>query len=343
MVEAGKICKNIPMVDCHLDLGMYVASERRKGRTHVIKEDYLDDMRAGGFNVVVAACFLSEEEVATAAAETARKQIAALRMEEQECPDDIAICTTYDDIVNAVDAGKLAVIISFEGVEPIEGKPELLDEFYELGVRGLGVSWSRKNFAAEGAPYTATDAPANGLTDIGKEVIRKAAEMGYFIDVTHLNDPGVDDVIALGAKPVIASHSNCRAINPTPRNIDDEHLLAIARTGGVICINQVSGLVADNEEEITIKTMADHMDYAKKLVGIDHLGIGFDFCDLLYKDEPDTTVVINGNEVGAYDLLKNHRGIAKFREELERRNYSPAEIQAIFGSNMMRIFEGMLK
>lgn len=337
MCEVGKICETGLAIDCHLDLGMYVAEQRRKGRTHVIQQDFLDNMRKYGLNVVIAACYLNEDEVKNGAAETARKQIAALRQEVKECPDSIAICESYDDIIRAIEADKLAIIISFEGAEPIEGKEELLDEFYSLGVRCLGVSWSRNNFAAEGAPYTAGNDCPKGLSDIGKKIVKKAADIGYLIDVTHLNDPGMDDIIAMGIKPIIASHSNCRVLNPTPRNIDDIHCKAIAETGGVICLTQVSALVADDEEDITIERMVDHFDHAKALVGADHLGIGCDFCDFLYRDDPNTTVVVNSKTVKAYDLLKDYGGVVKLRQVMERRNYTPAEIKAIFGGNIMRV------
>lgn len=343
MYKERKTDKPVPVIDCHLDLGMYTAEQRRNGRTHVIRQDFLQDMRDAGVSVVVAACYLSDEEIHNGASAAAREQIEALRMEEKECPEDIAICENYGDILNAIKKGKLAIVISFEGVEPIEGRAELLDEFYAMGVRSLGIAWSRNNFAAEGAPYTAYDKAPNGLSDIGKDIIRRAADMGYIIDVTHLNDPGVDDIIAMGIKPVIASHSNCRTLNPTPRNIDDAHLRAIADTGGVICFNQVSAIVADEEEDVTIQRLVDHIDWAKSLVGVEHIGIGFDFCDCLYLNAPDTTVVVNGKKIRAYDLLKGYKDLGKLQNAMMKRGYSSEEIHAIFGGNMMSIFEKLLK
>jgi membrane dipeptidase len=116
----------------------------------------------------------------------------------------------------------------------------LVPVFYALGVRVLGITHALRNYAADGAFFTPTrTGVVGGLSDFGAELVDRAQAMGMLLDVSHLNDPGVWDVIRFSRAPIIASHSNCRALTDHPRNLTDEQIKAVADSGGVIGINSI--------------------------------------------------------------------------------------------------------
>src|SRR5690625_2063866 len=128
------------------------------------------------------------------------------------------LCKSYDDILEAKRTGKVGILLSFEGVEPLYDDITLLRPFYELGVRFVGLTWSRRNAAADGSIEDDTF-NGGGLTPFGKQLVQEAENLGMIIDVSHLNDPGFDDVLATSKQTIIASHSNSRKITNKLRNL----------------------------------------------------------------------------------------------------------------------------
>ena len=145
--------QRIPIVDAHLDLAYDLYAKRRDGRTHVIRDEYLEDFRKGGVRVVVSSLFVDGRDLPEGALHQALGQVGALYAELRETPE-LALCRSYPEIEAALGAGKIAVLLSFEGVEPLGNEEELLPVFYELGVRMMGLCWSRRNLAADGALYS---------------------------------------------------------------------------------------------------------------------------------------------------------------------------------------------
>ncbi|MCK5915567.1 MAG: membrane dipeptidase, partial [Deltaproteobacteria bacterium] len=229
------------------------------------------------------------------------------------------------------------IFLSLEGADPIQNDLGLLKIFYELGVRGLGLTWSRRNYAADGAFFTETrEGRKGGLTPFGIELIEKAEELGMFIDVSHLNDEGFWDLIDVATQPIIASHSNCRALASSMRNLTDEQIKAIAGKGGVVGMNAIDVFIRDAEPAVTVSHFIDHVEHIVNLVGVNHVGLGFDLCD----SHADFMQMVPALE--SIDVVDTHAGLGEFTQELIVRGYSDDDIIKILGGNFMRVFTEIL-
>lgn len=146
--------QRIPIVDAHLDLAYDLYAKRRDGRTHVIRDEYLEDFRKGGVRVVVSSLFVDGRDLPEGALHQALGQVGALYAELRETPE-LALCRSYPEIEAALGAGKIALLLSFEGVEPLGNEEELLPVFYALGVRMVGSAGAAATLPRT-APSTAT-------------------------------------------------------------------------------------------------------------------------------------------------------------------------------------------
>ena len=140
------------VVDAYYDLLMDVSRLRRRGETRVIERFYLDDLRAAGVNVLVCSLFVASEYIPEMALREALRQIGNLHAEMRESPGLLALCRTAEEARRAVEEGKLALFLSFEGIDPLGSDLQILSVFHELGVRLVGLAWSRRNAAADGCP-----------------------------------------------------------------------------------------------------------------------------------------------------------------------------------------------
>jgi membrane dipeptidase len=324
-------------VDAHFDLTYEVANRRERGRKKVFETSYLQDFRSGGVDLIVSAIFINDFFLPEMGLRKALDQISYLLEEGDESPGKFRICRTTAEAYTARASGETAIFLSLEGADPLQNDIQLLRIFYELGVRGLGLVWSRRNYAGDGAFFAKTrEGRKGGLTPFGVELIEKAENLGMFIDVSHINDEGFWDVMGISSRPVIASHSNCRAIAGTMRNLRDEQIRAIAKNNGVIGMNSINQFIREDEPEVTISHFIDHVDHIAEIGGVEHVGLGFDLCDsfinFLQVEKPLET----------YDVIKTHAGLGEFTAGLITRGYTEDEIIAILGGNFMRVFSDIL-
>jgi membrane dipeptidase len=324
-------------VDAHFDLTYEVANRRERGQRKVIETDYLHQFKSGGFDLIVSAMFIHNYFLPEMGLRRALDQISYLLEEIKESPQRFRICRTTAEAHAARRDGEVAIFLSLEGAEPLQNDLGLLRIFYELGVRGLGLVWSRRNYVGDGAFFRKTrEGSKGGLTSFGVELIEKAEALGMFIDLSHINDEGFWDVMDVATRPLIVSHSNCRALAGTMRNLTDEQIEAIAGNGGVIGMNSVNMFIRENEPDVTISHFIDHVDHIVKLVGIDHVGIGFDLCDS-FKDYLQVE-----RNLESQDVIRTHAGLAEFTAGLISRGYTDEEIIAVLGGNFMRVFDEIL-
>lgn len=320
----------------HFDLAMDLLDRRERGARQVFSTIYEPDFQAGRVNGVVSALFLHDHFLPEMALRKALDQIAVLHEEIEESEGRLVLCTSTQDILEAGRQGRFAVVLSFEGVEPLMGDLRLLRVFHALGVRGVGLTWSRRNEAADGSSFHPTGiGREGGLSPFGVKLVEEAERLKMFIDVSHINDPGFWDVMEIAEGPVVASHSNCRALCDHPRNLTDDQIRAIAERGGVIGMNALSPFVVSPtvKSRPDVSDLVDHVDHIVRLVGADFVGIGFDF-DGSFEDYSG-----KGKAIEASDVLSGHKEIPLFVKELEQRGYSPKEIGKILGLNLMRVFE----
>ncbi|MGD9250627.1 MAG: membrane dipeptidase, partial [Desulfobacterales bacterium] len=201
----------------------------------------------------------------------------------------------------------------------------------------LGLTWSRRNHAGDGCAFNAAaEAPQGGLTPFGRALVEKAENLGMLIDISHLNEAGFQDVMAVAHTPVIASHSNCRALADTPRNLRDEQIETLAARDGVMGLNAISAFVGDGRRKRGVADMLDHVDHVVKIAGIRHVGIGLDFCGG-FKNHLSLPHALE-----TYDVLPGHHHLKDFTAGLIQRGYSDDDIALILGGNFMRVFEKVL-
>ena len=335
------------VADAHYDLLSDVFRLRKRGERKVIERFYLEDVRAAGINVLICSLFIPDVYLPEAALRHALDQIGMLHREMEESPGLFALCRNAGEVKKTVGSGRTALLLSFEGIEPIGNDLVLLRVFYELGVRFVGLTWSRRNYAADGCHFSPVrEGTAGGLTAFGVQVVEEAERLGMILDVSHLNDAGFSDVLSLTKKPFIASHSNCRALADVPRNLTDDQIKSLASRGGVMGLNNMTHFVYESDgaaakspdpskpppvkiptDKPRFEGFFDHIRRVIDLAGPDCIGFGFDLCEF---DKPESERVRS--------IFPTYRHAAPFIERLDRE--FPKDVAAkIRGGNWMRIIE----
>jgi membrane dipeptidase len=278
--------------------------------------------REGGVTAQVAAIFISEDHLHRAL-ERALNMVSAFHREIEANPDTLLLATTSDDVRRAKAENKTALILSLEGGEPLGRNLGLLDVFYRLGLRMISLTHSRRNDLADG---TQLDIKTGGLTHSGRELIRRMNEMGIVIDLAHLSDTGVWEVLELSNAPIIFSHTTVAAMPGYKAGITDVDpvrgrsiLKALADKGGVACAIFVA--------QPAVNTIVDDIEAIIQHVGDDHVGLGSDFVSLAHAP------------VGLEDISK----LPAVTEEMVRRNFSDETILKVLGGNLLRVFDEILR
>jgi membrane dipeptidase len=223
-------------------------------------------------------------------------------------------------------------------------KLEDVDYFYGIGQRVSQLTYNARTLIGNGS----TERRDDGLSDFGLAIVERMNKLGMAVDVSHCGDKTTLDAFDVSKKPVLITHSNCRALNPThPRCKTDEAIKAMAAKGGVMGITEVRMFVSP-KEPTTIETMLDHFDYVTKLVGVEHLGVGSDI-DLVGYDgmPPEENKQLRASYKGSYgfrdkvdiDGYNYAKRPFDLAEGLIRRKYSDANIEAILGGNFQRVLK----
>jgi len=204
--------------------------------------------------------------------------LAAYQRELTRNVDRILPAYTVDDILRNREKGKMSAVLTIEDLLPCEGKAERIEQYYDEGARIMGYIWNHENALA----YPNSSDPEimnRGLKDFGKEMVDYIQGMGAIIDVSHLSDGGFWDVAELTKKPFVATHSNCRSLNPHPRSMTDEMIRALADKGGCMGVNFApSFLTMDLERnDSTIEMLVAQIQHMVKTGGIECAAVGTDF------------------------------------------------------------------
>lgn len=227
------------------------------------------------------------------------------------------------DVYEAERGAKIAAMLSIEGGEAVEADLGILRMLHKLGVRAITLTWNERNQIADGAAEGRTK---GGLTNFGVELVGEMNRIGMVVDVSHLSDAGFFDVIQTTKNPIIASHSNCRAICNHRRNLTDEMIKLLADNGGVMGMNFAPAFVDEKKDNASLERVLDHVDHIAKLVGIDYVGLGSDF------DGIETTP----------KGLENVTKMPYFTEGLMKRGYKEDDILKILGGNFLRVFKKVI-
>jgi len=232
---------------------------------------------AGGYEVPYSPSVPWEEAARTVGALGARLQ-RLLRAVDGA----VRLVRDVADLDACLAGDALGVILHMEGAEAIDTDLEALELWHAAGLRSLGPVWSRANAFGHGVPfrYPASPDTGPGLTPAGVALVRRCAELGIAVDLSHLNAAGFWDVARTLDGPLIASHSSVHALCPTTRNLTDDQLDAIASSGGLVGINFDTGaLRADgaDDADTPVERIAEHARYVADRCGVDHVALGSDF------------------------------------------------------------------
>lgn len=256
-------------------------------------------------------------------------QLSAIRklIERSGDKNKIRLATSVREIEAARDDDAFAIVLHMEGADAIGPDLGYLDSLYDAGLRSLGIVWSRPNIFGYGVPFAYPRSPDTGpgLTDLGKNLVRRCNELGIMIDVSHLNERGFWDVAALSTAPLVATHVCAHAICPSTRNLADRQLDAIRDTGGVVGLNlAVNDIRADAhlEEDTSLDSVVRQIDYIIARVGADGVALGSDF---------DGAVV--PREIG------DASGLPRLMEAMRKSGFDEQALRKFAYDNWLRVFD----
>ena len=201
---------------------------------------------------------------------------------ELESQGGLRVIRTAEELEGCLGDGTVAAILHFEGAENLGPDPGALEDLYEVGLRSLGLVWSRPNAYAYGIPFRFPSSPDTGpgLTGAGRDLVRECNRLGVLIDLSHINESGFWDVAGLSEAPLMATHSNAHALCPASRNLTDRQLDAIRDSDGMVGVNFAVGFLREDggeSEDTPLGMVVRHVDYLVERVGIDRVGFGSDF------------------------------------------------------------------
>ncbi len=358
LVRAREILRGAPLVDGHNDTPWLVREsaggdlakyDLRRTTPH---ETDLARLRAGQVSAQFWSVWIPSTD--TGSARTQLEQIDIARRMIAAYPEDLVFATRARDVESAFRAGKIASFLGMENGRALENSLGTLRAYYDLGVRYLTLTHGRNTDWAD----SATDDPRHGgLAPFGREVVREMNRLGMLVDISHVSPAVMRQVLDLSEAPVVFSHSSVRGVTDHPRNVPDDVLRRLPGNGGVVMITFIPAFVsrrvmeweaplmqalqgAATVEEMerlekarereagpkpraTLRDVADHIDYAARVAGVDHVGIGSDFAGV---DMPEGL-----EDVSRYPFLF---------AELVRRGWKDDDLRKLSGGNVIRALAG---
>lgn len=350
--------------DAHCDTVLRIARgedirEETKGHVDIPK------LRRGHVDLQAFACWV-DPGCKKEGIRRALRLINLLHRLLEENEGSLELILSPSDVRRAADCGKIGVMISIEGGgEATEGEPFMVETFYKLGVRCMGLTWMKNNILADssGSPRERW----GGISELGKEVVREMNRVGMLVDVSHLSDKAFWDVMEISQSPPIATHSSARALCNHRRNMSDDMIRAMGERGGVICINFFPAFLDEDyrkefwrrrkvlkslESELRRRFSNDpdrrEKEWNKAIteatkdlprVGLervlDHIEYVVDLAGI-------DSVGLGSDFDGVPSLpfgLEDCSKIPSITFGLLRRGYSPEEVEKIVGGNFLRVFE----
>ena len=328
------------VIDMHFDLPMDLYEKR--SLPNVLANEFLAEFEAGGLGIIGAALYIEDRYLPERGLQVALDQIARLYTEAEQSKRCM-VCRSHDDIARALDSKKIGFLLTMEGVEPLGDDLDLLRAFYEAGVREIGLTHARTNAAGHGGIFAASGSSPEGLTPFGRDLVRECERLGLIVDLAHINPAGFKEIVDLTTKPLIVSHTNARKFYDVERNINDEQIKMIGQRRGVIGINSV--LVGPRQEDATLDQYVDHIEHITELIGVDCVGIGFDFFEFIYRQWPEEKKKWLAEKLTTPHFipdLTNHSHAKNLTRKLIERGFSDGDIEKILRGNWLRVLKEIL-
>jgi membrane dipeptidase len=352
-----------PLIDGHNDLPYVIRKAAAKGdvaaydltAVHEEGDTDIPRMKAGKLAAQFFAAYVPPEY--TKPAGFALAQIALMRDILKRHADVFRPGLSADDVVAAKAEGRIALIMTIENGSALDMQLDALDAYYDLGVRLMTLCHNDTHDWCD----SATDAPRhNGLSDFGKDVLRRMNKLGMIVDLAHVSHKVMHDALDVSSAPLVWSHSNSFTLCDHPRNVPDDVLDRVAGNGGIVMatfvpdfISQASrdwhrpakdqygktpagvdsrkaeaeiARVAGPRPKATLAQYCEHLDYLAKRVGYDHIGIGSDFFGWINPDGLEDTTTF-----------------PSLFAELIRRGWSEENLEKLAGGNMLRVMRAVAK
>jgi len=362
--EALRIQKSAIVVDTHNDITTFMTDEDYDIGTSSVGKYHTDiaRMKQGGLSAEFFSIYVDKKYVTEGgSARRAMDMIDQVYRAAERYPNDMMMSYSSADIRKAKNEGKVAALMGIEGGHAIENSLSALRDFYRLGIRYMTLTHNNTNDWADSAR---DDAKHNGLTDFGKQVVLEMNRLGMLVDVSHVSDKTMSDVLEVSKAPIIASHSSAKVFSNHPRNISDELLRRIGKNGGVVMVNFYPAFLdqkywdAEKARDERLKPQTDALEVkykddpkrleeeTKKLTDANpiprpSLTVIVDHIDHIAKVAGIDHVGIGSDFDGVPSLPEGLEGVSdlpKITYELLRRGYSEGDIRKILGENLLRVF-----
>lgn len=312
---------NFPVFDFHCDTALALlgddlnqAGSLRKNNGHI---DLERTMKLGGYAQCFA-CFTTDiPELLHGISPIVlfERELATIQREVDKNSDLISIAYSVDEIEENRAAGKLSAILTLEGTAGIDYNPALLEDLWAIGFRVSSLGWNEKN------PLTGSNVTGGGLTDLGREYVKEAQRLGMRIDVSHISDEGFWDIMKITQAPIIATHSNSRAVHHHSRNLTDDMFRAIRETGGVAGYNACRDFTGENPN---LDTICDHILHFLEL------------------DPDGKHIALGGDLDGVETMPDGFEGVQSYpalAQRLLERGLSEENVMDIFWNNAIRVMK----
>ena len=361
------------IVDMHADTTQRLVDENVDLQNR-LSDGHLDAVRAreGGLDAQFFSIWVDPDLFGGGGASAIKRadiQIEAVRALAAKYPQTWELATTADGVRRISASGRVAALMGLEGGYAIDNKIENVERYYNLGVRYMSGAWSvSTDWAGSSGDEVGK---TRGLTDFGKQVIREMNRLGMMVDVSHLSDKAFWDIVNTSSKPVIATHSGCRAITNVPRNLTDEMIVALAKTGGVVNVifypehiepgysekkkkvdAEIASLVQrasdDEKGNAAQKKLArDRVRAGEYLSRLPPVSVArvVDHIDHIVKLVGVDHVGIGSDFDGIQAVpadLSSVADLPNLTKELLKRGYSESDIDKILGGNMLRVMEEVI-
>ncbi len=312
---------NFPVFDFHCDTALALlgddlnqAGSLRKNNGHI---DLERAMKLGGYAQCFA-CFTTDiPELLHGISPIVlfERELATIQREVDKNSDLISIAYSVDEIEENRAAGKLSAILTLEGTAGIDYNPALLEDLWAIGFRVSSLGWNEKN------PLTGSNVTGGGLTNLGREYVKEAQRLGMRIDVSHISDEGFWDIMKITQAPIIATHSNSRAVHNHSRNLTDDMFRAIRDTGGVAGYNTCRDFTGENPN---LDTVCDHILHFMEL------------------DPDGKHIALGGDLDGVETMPDGFEGVQSYpalAQRLLERGLSEENVMDIFWNNAIRVMK----
>ncbi|WP_377323652.1 dipeptidase [Pimelobacter simplex] len=329
------------VADTHNDLLCAVVARPVERWAGYFRDQWLPQLRAGGVDLQTLPVFVEDAYRPEGALRRTLRMVEAAHRIAEGNADAVALCRDGAEIDEALAGGRIALVLALESAPGVGEDVELLHTLFRLGVRVASLAHFGRTALADGS---GEDQTGGRLTKPGAAAVAEMERLGLLYDVSHLGIAGVEHVLELATRPVIATHSSARALFDHHRNLSDDQLRAIAAGGGVVCANFFAPFL--HASDYSIDRLVDHLEHLVGVMGVAHVGLGPDFLQEVLADttppccEPET---VEGVPADAYlPGLEGPAGLPLLTDALLGRGWAEDDVVAVLGANVRRLYTAEL-